>query len=51
MEMMSPLDALFLDVEDAVTHMHIGSVGIFEGPAPGPGEVQAAVAVRLFQVF
>ena len=29
MEMMSPLDALFLDVEDAVTHMHIGSVGIF----------------------
>ena len=41
MEMMSPLDALFRDVEDAVTrsdtHMHIGSVGIFEGPAPGRG--------------
>ncbi len=50
MEMMSPLDALFLDVEDAVTHMHIGSVGIFEGPAPGPGEVQSAVASRLSQV-
>ncbi len=50
MEMMSPLDALFLDVEDAVTHMHIGSVGIFEGPAPGPGEVQSAVAARLPQV-
>src|SRR6478736_8053802 len=50
MEMMSPLDALFLDVEDAVTHMHIGSVGIFEGPAPGPGEVQSAVAARLQQV-
>ena len=50
METMSPLDALFLDVEDAVTHMHIGSVGIFEGPAPGPGEVQSAVAARLPQV-
>jgi len=50
MEMMSPLDVLFLDVEDAVTHMHIGSVGIFEGPAPGPGEVQSAVAARLPQV-
>ena len=50
MEMMSALDALFLDVEDAVTHMHIGSVGIFEGPAPGPGEVQSAVAARLPQV-
>ena len=50
MEMMSPLDALFLDVEDAVTHMHIGSVGIFEGPAPGPGEVQSAVAARLSEV-
>src|SRR5476649_324348 len=50
METMSPLDASFLHVEDAVTHMHIGSVGIFEGPAPGPGEVQAAVAARLPQV-
>jgi diacylglycerol O-acyltransferase len=47
METMSPLDASFLHVEDAVTHMHIGSVGIFEGPAPGPGVVQSAVAARL----
>jgi diacylglycerol O-acyltransferase len=47
MQTMSPLDASFLHVEDAVTHMHIGSVGIFEGPTPGPGEVQAAVAARL----
>jgi WS/DGAT/MGAT family acyltransferase len=47
MQTMSSLDASFLHVEDAVTHMHIGSVGIFEGPAPGPGEVQAAVAARL----
>ena len=34
METMSALDASFLHVEDAVSHMHIGSVGIFEGPAP-----------------
>ena len=37
MQTMSPLDAEFLHIEDTVTHMHIGSVGIFEGPAPGPG--------------
>ena len=47
METMSPLDASFLHVEDAVTHMHIGSVGIFEGPPPGPGEVRDAIAARL----
>ncbi|MGZ4184019.1 MAG: WS/DGAT/MGAT family O-acyltransferase [Solirubrobacteraceae bacterium] len=47
METMSPLDASFLHVEDAVTHMHIGSVGIFEGPPPGPGEVKDAIAARL----
>jgi hypothetical protein len=47
MQTMSPLDASFLHVEDAVTHMHIGSVGIFEGPPPAPGEVYAAIAARL----
>jgi WS/DGAT/MGAT family acyltransferase len=47
METMSPLDASFLHIEDAVTHMHIGSVGIFEGPPPGPGEVKDAIAARL----
>ena len=47
MQTMSPLDASFLHVEDAVTHMHIGSVGIFEGPAPAPGEVRTAIAARL----
>jgi WS/DGAT/MGAT family acyltransferase len=47
MQTMSPLDASFLHIEDAVTHMHIGSVGLFEGPPPGPGEVKAAVAARL----
>jgi WS/DGAT/MGAT family acyltransferase len=31
---LSALDASFLDLEDSVSHMHIGSVGIFEGPPP-----------------
>jgi diacylglycerol O-acyltransferase / wax synthase len=47
MQTMSPLDASFLHIEDAVTHMHIGSVGIFEGPPPGADEVSAAIAGRL----
>ena len=47
METMSPLDASFLHIENAVTHMHIGSVGIFEGPAPGPDEVPAAIGAHL----
>ncbi len=47
MQTMSPLDASFLHVEDAVTHMHIGSVGIFEGPPPGSDDVLAAVSARL----
>lgn len=34
MDRMSLLDAAFLDVEDGVTHMHIGSLARFEGPAP-----------------
>jgi diacylglycerol O-acyltransferase len=50
MQTMSPLDASFLHIEDAVTHMHIGSVGIFEGPAPGPDDVRAAIAARLPEV-
>jgi WS/DGAT/MGAT family acyltransferase len=33
MDRMSPQDAVFLHVENEVSHMHIASVGIFEGPA------------------
>ncbi|MGI8449081.1 MAG: wax ester/triacylglycerol synthase domain-containing protein [Streptosporangiaceae bacterium] len=47
METMSPKDASFLHTEDAVTHLHIGSVGIFEGPAPAPDEVPATLARQL----
>jgi diacylglycerol O-acyltransferase len=31
---LSPLDSSFLHLEDRVSHMHIGSIAIFEGPEP-----------------
>src|SRR5512144_631657 len=47
MDHMSPLDAMFLHVEDGITHMHIGSCAVFEGPAPGYDELIALVASKL----
>jgi len=47
LERMSALDASFLEVEDAVTHMHIGSVGVFEGPSPGYGDLRGMVIGKL----
>src|ERR671918_1036991 len=47
MDRLSPLDASFLHLEDDVNHMHIGSVGIFEGPPPGYDELVGTVAGRL----
>ena len=47
MDRMSPLDASFLHVENATNHMHIGSVGIFEGPAPNYGDYADLVAGKL----
>ena len=44
---MSTLDASFLEFEDAVTHMHIGSVGVFEGPPPRPDELREMVLHKL----
>jgi WS/DGAT/MGAT family acyltransferase len=44
---MSPLDASFLHVEDAVSHMHIGSVALFEGPPPSHADVLAAIESKL----
>ena len=41
MDHMSPLDSMFLHVEDGITHMHIGSCSVFEGPAPGYDEIVA----------
>lgn len=44
---LTPLDASFLHVEDSVTHMHIGSVSIMEGPAPAYEEFRDGVAAKL----
>ena len=47
MQRLSALDATFLEVEDAVSHMHIGSIAIFEGPPPGEAQLHAYVAGKL----
>ncbi|MFN8036878.1 MAG: wax ester/triacylglycerol synthase family O-acyltransferase [Acidimicrobiia bacterium] len=47
MERLNGLDAMFLAVEDAVDHMHIGSVGILEGPAPSARELADVVTTKL----
>jgi diacylglycerol O-acyltransferase len=45
---MSPLDAAFLLLEDdGVSHMHVGSLSIFEGPAPPSDEFDAFIAGKL----
>ena len=50
MDRMSPQDASFLHVENDVNHMHIASVAIFEGPAPGQSEIVQMVAAKLHLV-
>jgi WS/DGAT/MGAT family acyltransferase len=44
---MSPQDASFLHVEDAVSHMHIGSVAVFEGPPLNSEEFETMIAGKL----
>jgi WS/DGAT/MGAT family acyltransferase len=44
---LSPLDASFLHVEDGVSHMHIGSVAIFEGPPPPFAKVLEMIGGKL----
>ncbi len=44
---LSPQDASFLHIEDDVSHMHIASVALFEGPAPSFGEVVAMIEAKL----
>ena len=46
-ERLSPLDASFLHVEDDVSHMHIASVAIFEGPRPAFADIVAMVDAKL----
>src|SRR3954453_6554242 len=50
MDPLSPQDASFLHIEDAVSHMHIGSVGGFEGPPPSEDEARAALESKLAPV-
>ena len=49
MDRLNPLDALFVDAEDADPHtsMAIASIAVFEGPAPSREEVLAHLAGRL----
>jgi diacylglycerol O-acyltransferase / wax synthase len=44
---LSSQDAGFLHIEDAVTHMHIGSVSIMEGPPPPYVDLSDMVAGKL----
>jgi WS/DGAT/MGAT family acyltransferase len=44
---LSPLDASFLHIEDDVSHMHIASVAIFEGPPPSFSDVVDMVDAKL----
>ena len=47
MDRMSALDATFLHIEDGNNPMHIGSVVVFEGPAPAYGDVVRMVSRKL----
>jgi WS/DGAT/MGAT family acyltransferase len=44
---MSPLDAIFLYIEDGTSHMHIGSCAIFAGPAPPIADVTHLIESKL----
>lgn len=47
MDRLSPLDASFLHIEDDANLMHIGSVGVFEGPPPAYDEFLGMIAGKL----
>ena len=47
MRRLSPQDASFLHLEDVVSHMHIGSVAILEGPPPSYDELADHVQANL----
>src|SRR6201993_3475086 len=44
---LSPQDASFLHIEDDVSHMHIASVAIFEGPPPAYDDVVDMIRSKL----
>src|SRR4051812_8470887 len=44
---LSSIDASFLHQEKESSHMHVGALVIFEGPAPGHGEFAEHIRSRL----
>lgn len=50
MHRLSPLDASFLHLENDDNLMHIGSVGVFEGPPPPQPDLLSMIAGRLPEV-
>jgi WS/DGAT/MGAT family acyltransferase len=49
-ERLSTLDALFLELEDRTSHMHVGAVAVFEGKPPPYADLLALILARLDQV-
>jgi len=50
MDTMSALDSAFLQIEDRHAALHIGSVAVFEGPAPAFAEIRAEIECKLPRV-
>jgi len=50
MDTMSALDSAFLQIEDKHAALHIGSVAVFEGPAPPFADVRSEIARKLPRV-
>ncbi len=47
LDRLSPLDTSFLHIEDHVSHMHIASVTIFEGPPPAFADIVDMIDAKL----
>ncbi|MCU1587313.1 MAG: acyltransferase, partial [Frankiales bacterium] len=50
LDRLSSIDAGFLHIEDEGAHMHIGALGIFEGPPPSGAAFRAHIDARLPQL-
>ena len=47
LDRLSSIDAGFLHIEDEGAHMHIGALGVFEGPVPSGAAFRAHIDARL----
>lgn len=50
MDTMSALDSGFFQLEDQHAALHIGSVGVFEGPVPDFAQIRDEIAGKLYRV-